>query len=458
MITQPAMCPLLIRISAFRSGSSFLLYVHCKSINKSWQPKPGNPLRNARLNYINIKDMWREASLPSHFAFHDLKWFFHNRRAPTRNMAVGGNNWSMWLRMSRVHLRQITKSLDRTLISLSHENFSHQYNHNIFVTWWKSLFEASTAFRRASGLTVSPLTRRGIARVDHFRPVANVSKFATFSRVPKGAPRGLFTNWNMTTSKRLLGQRAYSTSSIKFTQEAVNNMTISLRCFFNSLGRLDQCSHSNSCKAYQNASNVTSKQNHVQPVALKKLSQKDINFIRDLELFKIMKTQNEVVDETSAYYMEKPGSYIEFTISEFNVNGTFSAPLSFLDPSLLADLDEMIRNYKYELKSIYSSVDMILQNYGSLPITFHRNKIRIHFPNSTVVETEKLIAGLNIATGVIYADTSPDISLEGTNLNALVNVDNSGSVWSFVNEPSFPSRSAFSPILSDASYDTYELV
>ncbi|AJP40884.1 Spg5p [Saccharomyces cerevisiae YJM1078] len=373
-------------------------------------------------------------------------------------MAVGGNNWSMWLRMSRVHLRQITKSLDRTLISLSHGNFSHQYNHNIFVTWWKSLFEASTAFRRASGLTVSPLTRRGIARFDRFRPVANVSKFASFPRVPKGAPRGLFTNWNMTTSKILLGQRAYSTSSIKFTQEAVNNMTISLRCFFNSLGGLNQCSHSNSCKAYQNASNVTSKQDHVQPVALKKLSQKDINFIRDLELFKIMKTQNEVVDETSAYYMEKPGSYIEFTISEFNVNGTFSAPLSFLDPSLLADLDEMIRNYKYELKSIYSSVDMILQNYGSLPITFHRNKIRIHFPNSTVVETEKLIAGLNIATGVIYADTSPDISLEGTNLNALVNVDNSGSVWSFVNEPSFPSRSAFSPILSDASYDTYELV
>ena len=373
-------------------------------------------------------------------------------------MTVGGNNWSMWLRMSRVHLRQITKSLDRTLIVLSHGKFPLRYNHNIFITWWKSLFDASVAFRRANSFNASPFTRRGITIFDRFKPVANVSKFATLPRVPKGTPRGLFTNWNMTTSKKLLGQRAYSTSSIKFTQEAVNNMTISLRCFFNSLDGLDQCSQSNHSKAFHNTSNVTSKQNYVQPVAFKKLSQKDINFIRDLELFKIMKTQNQVVDETNAYLVERSGSYIEFIVTEFNLNGTSSAPLSFLNPSLLGDLDEIITNYKNELKSIYSSVDMILQNYGSLPTTFHRNKIRIHFPNSTVVETEKLIASLNITTGIIYADASPDISLEGAKLNALVNDDKSTGTWTFIDEPPFPARNAFSPILSEASDDTYEFV
>lgn len=171
-----------------------------------------------------------------------------------------------------------------------------------------------------------------------------------------------------------------------------------------------------------------------------------------------MKTQNQVVDETNAYLVERSGSYIEFIVTEFNLNGTSSAPLSFLNPSLLGDLDEIITNYKNELKSIYSSVDMILQNYGSLPTTFHRNKIRIHFPNSTVVETEKLIASLNITTGIIYADASPDISLEGAKLNALVNDDKSTGTWTFIDEPPFPARNAFSPILSEASDDTYEFV
>ncbi|EJS44157.1 spg5p [Saccharomyces arboricola H-6] len=370
-------------------------------------------------------------------------------------MAVGGTNWNMWLRMSRVQLRQIAKSLDRTLIGLSHGKFPLQYNHNIFATWWKSLFDVSVAFRRASGFATSPLTRRGTAGIDRFKPAANVSRFATLSRVPSGAPRGLFTNWNMTTSTRLLGQRAYSTSSIKFTQEAVNNMTISLRCFFDSLDGLDKCSHS---KPFQHACNFKPEKNDEQPVAFKTLSQKDINFIRDLELFKVMKAQNQMVNESSPYFVEKSGSYIEFTVPEFNVNATASVPLSFLNPSLLGNLNEMITSYNNDLKSIYGSVDMILQNYGSLPITFHRNKIRIHFPNSVVTETEKLIAGLNITTGIIYADTSRDITFENTRLSALVNDDKSTSTWSLVDESSLANKSAFSPVLSEASDDTYELI
>lgn len=200
-------------------------------------------------------------------------------------------------------------------------------------------------------------------------------------------------------------------------------MTVSLRCFFNSLDGLDQCSHSTYSKTFQHASNSKSQQTHAQPVTSKKLSQKDISFIRDLELFKIMKTQNQMINESSPLFAEKSGSYIEFTVPEFNVNESASVPMSFLDPALLGDLNEKITNYNSDLKLIYDSVDMILQNYGSLPTTFHRNKIRIHFPNSTVIETEKLIAGLYITTGIIYADTSLDITLEDSKLNALVNDD-----------------------------------
>lgn len=387
-----------------------------------------------------------------------LNGYFVNSKALRSTMAVGGNSWNVWLRLSRVQLRQITKSLDRTLVGLSHGRFPLQNNHNIFATWWRSLFDASVAFRRANRFTASPLTRRGVAGFDRLRPAANVSRFATLPRVPKGAPRGLFTNWNMVTSTRLLGQRAYSTSSIKFTQEAVNNMTVSLRCFFNSLDGLDQCSHSTYSKTFQHASNSKSQQTHAQPVTSKKLSQKDISFIRDLELFKIMKTQNQMINESSPLFAEKSGSYIEFTVPEFNVNESASVPMSFLDPALLGDLNEKITNYNSDLKLIYDSVDMILQNYGSLPTTFHRNKIRIHFPNSTVIETEKLIAGLYITTGIIYADTSLDITLEDSKLNALVNDDKSTSMWSLVDEASLPARTAFSPVLSEASDDDYEFI
>ncbi|CAI4048617.1 hypothetical protein SKDZ_13G3170 [Saccharomyces kudriavzevii ZP591] len=373
-------------------------------------------------------------------------------------MVVGGSNWSLWLRMSRVQLRQITRSLDRTLIGLSHGRFPLRYNNSIFATWWRSLFDASVAFKRVGSFVISPSAKRGVTRFDHLRPAANVSRFAALSRVPKGVPRGLFTNWNMTTSTRLLGQRAYSTSSIRFTQEAVNNMTISLRCFFNSLNGLDQCSHSNYSKTFQHASYVDSCQNDVQPVAFKKLSQKDIKFIRDLELFKIMKTQNQMINESNPCFVEKPGSYIEFTVPEFNVNGTFSVPLSFLNSSLLEELKENISSYNNDLKSIYGTVDMILQNYGSLPVTFHRNKIRIHFPNSTVADTERLIASLNITTGIVYADASLDIASEDARLNTLINDDRSTSAWSLVNEASHPDRSAFSPILSEVSDDCYEFV
>ncbi|CAI4035662.1 hypothetical protein SMKI_13G3130 [Saccharomyces mikatae IFO 1815] len=372
-------------------------------------------------------------------------------------MVVGGKNWNMWLRMSQVQLRQITRSLDRTLVGLSHGKFPFRYNHNVLVTWWKGLFDFPTAFMGVKSSTASPLIRRGLTRFDRFRPVANVSKFAAMPRVPKGTPRGLYANWNMTASTKLLGQRAYSTSSIKFTQEAVNNMTISLRCFFNSMNGLDQCSHSSYSETFQYASNAFAQQNEVPPVAFKKLPQKDINFIRDLELFRVMKVQNQMVDEPSACFLEKSGSYIEFTVPEFNVNGTSSAPLSFLNPSLLYDLKETISSYKYELESIYRSVEMVLQNYGSLPITLHRKKIRIHFPNSTVMETENLIASLNITTGIIHADTSRDITLEDTNLNDLVN-GKSTSMWSLVDEPPLPNRSTFSPILSEASDYTYEMV
>lgn len=117
-----------------------------------------------------------------------LNGYFVNSKALRSTMAVGGNSWNVWLRLSRVQLRQITKSLDRTLVGLSHGRFPLQNNHNIFATWWRSLFDASVAFRRANRFTASPLTRRGVAGFDRLRPAANVSRFATLPRCPKVPP------------------------------------------------------------------------------------------------------------------------------------------------------------------------------------------------------------------------------------------------------------------------------
>ncbi|GAV49691.1 hypothetical protein ZYGR_0P03370 [Zygosaccharomyces rouxii] len=343
------------------------------------------------------------------------------------------NSWRQWAKLTKKQLRQLGRVIDEELGGVIERNLPRPNGRLVKVPVPVPVRQAPPKFR-ASATTVSTrgyhqsahqFVRSRLVRTDIrlVKSVPRVTMSSSAPRVPNGVPRGLFTNWNII--GRNAGQRMYSTASIKFTHEAVNNMAVSLRCFFNSLDGLIPPN---------NGSQLSGR--FPGPVhGQAKLSSRDVSLIRDMELFEMIKYhKNEAL---LAEGEETVGAYVEFKAPQLDMNKAI--PQKTFANSLALDVwrDE-IWNYTNELKILERNVRRIYENYGSLPITTTKDSIRIHFPTLTMLETDKLITELEITMGNVYPDP------QGPPSDILSNLDvSSDSDFSSVLSPSI-SNEAFS--------------
>lgn len=357
-------------------------------------------------------------------------------------------DWRHWLKLGKKQLRQLGRTIDHELGNVLERHLPAQAGRMVRIPIpvrnGPAKFPVSNVTyrnfhqiaRSAEGLGRQQVTRN-ISQGK--RPVrGGVTLFASSSRVPSGTPRGLFTNWNMTSSRFSSG-RMYSTASIKFTHEAVNNMSISLRCFFNSI---DGFTAGNG-KAQVSMKNLMGE---YQPSA--KLCRKDIALIREMEVFDMIAR-----DKMESFYAgsETFGAYVEFQVPQLDLNRVLPS-LVFVNSSTLETLEDEISRFTDSLKHLAAAVRRIQENYGSLPMTSETGRLRIHFPNLTVMETEKLIVELGITLGCVHADHEGADPGPYKDNNILSNANSFNDLSSI--------DLNFSSILSDScsSWDRYQLV
>ncbi|CCF56154.1 hypothetical protein KAFR_0A07200 [Kazachstania africana CBS 2517] len=111
----------------------------------------------------------------------------------------------------------------------------------------------------------------------------------------------------------------------------------------------------------------------------------------EADLFKLMNEQRVT-----------RGSYIDFELPSLS---TPFGNVAFLSETSLS-------SWKYQLAKIdkiRKMVEQIFNTYGSLPVTKSNGNIRIHFTNSSAVETERLIADLGITEGIVFPDDYSEI-------------------------------------------------
>lgn len=371
---------------------------------------------------------------------------------------MSSDKWRQWLKLTKKQLRQLGRTIDQELGNVLERHVPSQVGRLVRVP--VPVGKAPTKFpirnfiyrsfhqytRFAQNVGKKPITKfnssyRGDSNfISSNKPT---SWFCSSARVPRGTPRGLFTNWNMT-STRHASQRMYSTASIKFTHDAVSNISVSLRCFLNSLDGFVPANHPNTtnhmnAKGSTNACDVQSR-----------LTFRDISLLRDMEVFEMIKFHKSECANTGS---ETLGCYIEFKLPEFNVEN--AAPSLVLANSLTLDtIREEIQSYGDMLKTMEQSIRRIYDTYGSLPMTFAKDRVRIYFPNSTMKETELLVTELGIGVGCVYPD------IEGVRKRDQYTdcenvLSNSGSTDDLISV-----AFTYSPILSESTFasDDYQII
>lgn len=344
------------------------------------------------------------------------------------------NTWRQWAKLTKKQLRQLQKVIDVELGSILERHLPRQSSRlarvPVPVRHSPPKFRASTissrSYHHSAKLAQGGARQFVKSRFSQGSTFVNansrVTMFSSSSRAPKGVPRGLFTNWNL--CSRNAGQRMYSTASIKFTHEAVNNMTVSLRCFFNSLDGL---------MLPKNGGQLGGR---FSEVPQSKLLQRDISLIRDMQMFEMIQYHKEEAQFCGGE--ESLGSYVEFKVPVLNMEEIMPS-MTFANPLALDEWREHIMRYAEELSVLEKSVRRIYESYGSLPMTTTNDYIRIHFPTLTMQETEKLITELEIAIGCVYPDA------DGLENDVLSNLDASTSC-------TFSSVLSRSPSLISANY------
>lgn len=352
---------------------------------------------------------------------------------------MSSKSWGQWLKVARRQLRHVGRTIDRELGNVLERQVASRTGMmakvRIPVRSAPARFPVRGSNYRNFHQVAGSAVRNGVRLTSNISPVSGVGLFSSGSKFPRGTPRGLFTNWNIA-SARFSG-RMYSTASIKFTHEAVSNLSLSLRCFFNALdgGVLYQGKHAGS-KQFSTG---------VEPSA--RLSRKDISLIRDMELFEMIKNHKA---ECLYSESEKVGCYIEFTMPDLTLKNVIPS-VSFVDPSTLDALNQEVSNYTTKLKDIEAAVRRICDAYGALPLTLSANRLRIHFPNLTMLETEKRVTELGVTLGSIHPeDFQPRDPYGGLKI-----LSNNNSVADLSN-----SALDYSPVLSEStsSWENYQIV
>lgn len=367
---------------------------------------------------------------------------------------MSSDKWRQWLKLTKKQLRQLGRAIDKELGNVLDRHVPSQVGRLVRVpvpvgqaptkfpmrtVIYRSLHQYARFAENVGNKQITKFNssyRGGSKFISSNNPI---SSFCSSARVPRGSPRGLFTNWNMNTA-RFASQRMYSTASIKFTHEAVSNISVSLRCLFNSLDGFVPADRKNATKQ-MNTKGVD---------VSSRLTFKDISLLRDMEVFEMIKTHKSECVYTGS---ETVGSYIEFKLPEFNVEN--AVPSMVLGNSFTLDtMREEISRYSDMLKSMEQSIRRIYDTYGSLPMTFARDRVCIYFPNSTMKETELLITELGITVGCVYPDIEGvrkrDQLIECENV-----LSNSGSTDDLISV-----AFTYSPILSESTFasDDYQVI
>lgn len=310
------------------------------------------------------------------------------------------NSWRQWAKLTKKQLRQLGRVIDEELGNVIEHHLPRPNGRFAKApvpvparqTPPKFRIGATTINTRGYHQNANQFARtKWMQNGSKFvKSAPRVTMFSSGPRIPRGVPRGLYTNWNL--CARNVSQRMYSTASIKFTHEAVNNMAVSLRCFFNSLNELPFSSNSG-----QLSSRLTG--NFVRGQT--KLSPRDISLIRDTEVFEMIQNQKNEAHLTGGE--ETVGTYVEFKVPQLDMSK--SIPQKAFANSVALDVwrDE-IWDYTNKLKVLERNVRRIYESYGSLPMTTSKSCIRIHFPTLTIIETEKLITEIEITMGNVYPD------------------------------------------------------
>ncbi|SCU92962.1 LANO_0E02652g1_1 [Lachancea nothofagi CBS 11611] len=211
-------------------------------------------------------------------------------------------------------------------------------------------------------------------------------------RAPKGVPRGLFTNWNMTTTRFTSG-RAYSTSAIKITHDAVQNIAISLRCFYNLWDDIVPSKKGSTKNGLPlRTSNVGNKQ----------LGAKDVSALRTMEVCRMIETHKQELALGEVSESETMGCFVEFKMPRLDMSNM---------PTVVFASDEALNKWRDELaacnqklRKIEESVRTIYDNYGALPLEFGEKFVRFRFPNLTMLEAEVLMRDLGLTLGLVLPE------------------------------------------------------
>ncbi|QLQ81363.1 hypothetical protein HG537_0F01240 [Torulaspora globosa] len=305
---------------------------------------------------------------------------------------MSSKSWGQWLKVAKKQLRHLGRTIDQEFGNVVQRQLGSRTGTlakvRIPVRSTPTRFPVRGNGYRSFHQVTDCAVKNGMRLTSNVSSVSGVSLFSSGSKFPRGTPRGLFTNWNLANA-RFQG-RMYSTASIKFTHEAVSNLSLSLRCFLNALDDR-MLSQGDGKHAKQFSANLESSA---------RLSRKDISLIRDMEMFQMIKNHKA---ECLYSGSERVGCYVEFVMPEFTLKNVFPS-VRFADPTILDAFNQEVSNYTTKLKDIQTAVRRICDAYGALPLSLEANRLRIHFPNLTMLETEKRVAELGVTLGSVHPE------------------------------------------------------
>lgn len=254
----------------------------------------------------------------------------------------------------------------------------------------KRHFSTTTAFRATAAINSlkQPAPR-------FIKPIGNniagkLWPYSAFRRpaIGKGPlPSGLYRNFVN------LNSRNFSTFGGTASREAVQNLTASLRCFFNNGGDL---------------------------ILSTKMSQKPSNFIS----YHGCASQSEAsqtfaLARTESTEISNVGSYVEFALPKLQLN---IPSMSFINSEIIESIDSDLALVKKQIDEIHEQIQLVFDSYGSLPLERRNDSLRIHFPNLDVQEVEKLLIELGINKGMVFANDvigAPEMTRNSSSLSSL---------------------------------------
>ncbi|SCU91935.1 LADA_0F13102g1_1 [Lachancea dasiensis] len=312
---------------------------------------------------------------------------------------MSANTLRQWLKVARKQAKQLRQSLDDELQGFLEKNIPKPQRSLVrlpVAVNRRPPFRHGNRFVHTSakgGVNpphASPPFRNQSPRFTSCGGNTLLASFNSTYRAPKGTPRGLFTNWNMNTA-RFTNGRAYSTSAIRITHDAVQNMAISLRCFYNLwddylLGNgLDD-----KTKLKSRVSNFVNNGN---------LSPKGVSLLRTKELCRMIEDHKQELGYDNFKPGEEMGCVVEFQMPCLEMAAMPS--MVFASDEALDMWHEELAAYNIKIRTIEESVRTIYEHYGALPLEFDKRSVRVRFPNITTYEAEMLMRDLGLTLGLV---------------------------------------------------------